>query len=171
MITTPEPHEYAPFYAGYVQKAIAAGNVLQTLHELKDSTCQFFLNLPPDKEDYAYAEGKWTVKQLLSHLIDAERIFAYRALRFSRGDGSALPGFDENIYVVNAELSGRTLVGLAAEFKAVREANLYLYQSFTPTQLQCTGVASGSSVSVRALLFIAAGHELHHLSVLKERYL
>lgn len=170
MISQPEPHEYAPFYAGYVAKALE-GDVLQTLTRLKDSTYLFFSSVPPEKENYAYAEGKWTVKQLLNHMIDAERIFAYRILCFLRGDETALPGFDENVYVENTNLNSRKLEDLAAEFKAVRGANLYLFNSVTPAQSLFKGTASGKQVSVRALLYITAGHELHHIDILKERYL
>lgn len=170
MISLPQPDEYAPFYAGYVVKA-SEGDVLQTLTRLKDSTYLFFTGIPTEKENYAYTEGKWTVKQLLNHMIDAERIFAYRILCFLRGDETALPGFDENVYVENTDLSSRSLHDLAAEFKAVREANLFLFSSVTPEQSLFKGIASGKPVSVRALLYITAGHELHHIDILRERYL
>lgn len=172
MITKPQPNEYAIFYANYVALAAqSTGDILQTLAALKLSTFQTFSSIASDKEDYAYADGKWTIKQLLSHLIDAERIFAYRLLRLLRGDQTPLPGFDENAYVNNTDLSGYTLPGLASEFKAVREANLYLYNAVNDEQSLLTGTASGLVVSIRALLHIIAGHELHHLAILKERYL
>ncbi|WP_345954192.1 DinB family protein [Mucilaginibacter sp. PAMB04168] len=171
MIIKPEPGEYAPFYAGYVEKAIAHSDVLQTLTQLKESTYQFFTALPAEKENYAYAAGKWTIKQLLSHMIDAERVFAYRILCFSRQDQNPLPGFDENDYVEKALLHTRTLANLAAEFRALREANLFLFRSVTDKQLLYNGTASGQTVSVRALLYITAGHELHHLDIIKQRYL
>jgi uncharacterized damage-inducible protein DinB len=170
MIAKPKIDEYAPFYAGYVAQT-GEDDVIQTLAELKDSTWQFLSNLPVQKGDYAYAPGKWTVKQLLSHMIDAERVFAYRVLCFSRGDENALPGFDENDYVDRANVSTRTLDELAQEFKALREANLYLYRSITTEQSLFIGTASGKTVSVRALLYIAAGHEIHHVNVIRERYL
>jgi uncharacterized damage-inducible protein DinB len=171
MITLPQPDEYAPFYANYIQKAAAQGDVMETLVKLKDSTYHFFLSIPPGKENYAYAEGKWTIKQLISHLIDAERVFAYRLLRISRQDQTNLPGFDENLFVDNTDLNARTVTYLAEEFKAVREANLYLYQSITEKQSFYSGICNNQPVSVRALLYIAAGHELHHLDILRERYL
>ncbi len=173
MITKPQPDEYAPFYANYV--ALAAqhnhGGILQTLAALQQSTYQTFSSINLDRENYAYADCKWTIKQLLSHMVDAERIFAYRVLRLLRGDQTPLPGFDENTYVNNTDLSNRTLSDLAIEFKAIREANLSLYNSINDTQSLFTGTASGSQVSVRALLYIIAGHELHHLNIVKERYL
>ena len=171
MITTPQPDEYAPFYANYVNKAGAQGNVLETLEHLKDSTWKFLTALGEEKANFTYAEGKWTMKQLVSHMIDAERIFAYRVLCFSRGEQQALPGFDENEYVEQADLSGQTLRELANEFRILREANLFLFKSLNEAQLLNAGIANGKPVSVRALLFITVGHELHHLDIMKERYL
>ena len=170
MITQPQPDEFAPFYAGYVARA-AEGDILQTLTQLKESTYKFFASIPADKEDYAYASGKWTIKQVLNNMIDTERVFAFRLLCFARKDENAMPGFDENAYAENVNVSDRTLNDLANEFKALREANLYLYRSITPAQSLYKGVASGKSVSVRALLYIIAGHELHHLAILNDRYL
>lgn len=171
MITQPNPGEYAPFYAGYINKAVQTGDVLQTLAQLKDSTCEFFTTLSPEKADYAYAEGKWTIKQVVGHLIDAERVFAFRLMCFLRGDATPLPGFDENAYAEQNNVSNRTLHELAAEFKALREANLFLYNSVSDEQSLYQGTANGKPVSVRALLYITAGHELHHLSIINERYL
>jgi uncharacterized damage-inducible protein DinB len=171
MIANLKLDEYAPFYANYVSKAVAQGDILQTLTRLQETTYSFFESIGEDKANYAYAEGKWTIKQLVGHMIDAERVFAYRVLCFSRGDENALPGFDENAYVERADLSSRTLQELAQEFKALRGANLYLFHSLNEKQLLYTGIASGNPVSVRALLYITAGHELHHLDIIKERYL
>lgn len=170
MIGQPQPDEFAPFYAGYVAKA-GEGDVLQTLTQLKENTYKFFTSIAAGKEDYAYTPGKWTIKQVLNHMIDTERVFAFRLLCFARKDENAMPGFDENAYAGNADVSDRTLNHLAKEFKTLREANLYLYGSITPAQSLNKGIASGKSVSVRALLYIIAGHELHHLAILKERYL
>ena len=170
MIGLPQPDEFAPFYAGYVSRA-AEGDILQTLTQLKESTYKFFTLIPAGKEDYAYAPGKWTIKQVVNHMIDTERVFAFRLLCFARKDENAMPGFDENAYADNVDVSGRTLNDLATEFKILRETNLYLYRSITPAQSLYKGVASGKNVSVRALLYIIAGHELHHLAILKERYL
>ncbi|MFD1257159.1 DinB family protein [Mucilaginibacter terrae] len=170
MITQPQPGEFAPFYAGYVARA-AEGDILQTLTQLKESTYTFFTIIPAEKEDFAYAPGKWTIKQVLNHIIDTERIFAFRLLCFARQDANAMPGFDENAYADSADVSARSLSDLATEFKALREANLYLYRSITPQQSLYTGMASGKVISIRSLLYIIAGHELHHLAILKERYL
>ena len=171
MITQPQPYEFAPFYAGYVARAAQQGDILETLTQLKESTYNFFGAVAVDKENYAYAPGKWTVKQVLNHMIDTERIFAFRLLCFARQDTNAMPGFDENAYAECADVSARSLSNLAAEFKALRDANLYLYRSITPEQSLQTGIASEKTVSVRALLYLIAGHELHHLAILKDRYL
>lgn len=170
MISKPQAGEYAAFYAGYVS-AVPDGDILEILTRLKDTTHQFCTTLPAEKENYAYAPGKWTIKQLLSHMVDAERVFAFRFLCFSRRDETALPGFDENVYVENADLNNRTLKDLANEFKDLRHANLYMFNSITQAQSTFVGTANGNPVSVRALLYITAGHEIHHLGIIKERYL
>jgi uncharacterized damage-inducible protein DinB len=170
MITQPQPDEFAPFYAGYVARA-AEGDILQTLTQLKDSTYSYFTAIAAEKENYAYAPGKWTIKKVLNHMIDTERVFAFRLLCFARQDVNAMPGFDENAYANCADVNARSLSDLANEFKTLREANLYLYRCITPQQSINKGLASGNVVSVRALLYIIAGHELHHLAILKERYL
>jgi uncharacterized damage-inducible protein DinB len=168
MSNRPAPDEYAPYYAGYISK-VGDEPILDVLENLKEDTYSFFTNIDGDKADYAYAEGKWTIKEVLGHLIDAERTFAYRALAFARGQAE-LPGFDENVYVENANFDSRLLKDLAAEFRQVREANMYLFRSFSPGQLRSTGIASNNRVSVRAILYITAGHELHHVNIIKERY-
>ena len=169
MSNKPQPEEYAGFYAGYIN-LVGDEPVLDTLENLKESTYTFLDSIDANKADYAYAEGKWTIKEVVGHLVDAERTFAYRILAFSRGQAE-LPGFDENVYVEKATFKTRLFKDLAAEFRQLREANLYLYRSLTAEQLMATGIANGNTISVRALLYIAAGHELHHLNILKERYL
>ena len=167
MSNKPKPNECLPFQEKYVQ-LIGDEPVLSVLERLKDSTYNFLKTVK--NPDYAYAEGKWTIKQVLGHMIDAERTFAYRILAFSRGQ-EELPGFDENTYVEKATFNSRTLQDLADEFKAVREGNLYLFKSLTPQQIASTGIANGAVITVNALLYITAGHEMHHINILKERYL
>jgi uncharacterized damage-inducible protein DinB len=173
MLNQPLAGEYAPFYQNYINKAVEAANcdVLQLLTQLKDSTYQFFHNIPAEKADFAYAEGKWTIKELLGHIIDAERVFAYRVLCISRKEQQNLPGFDENEFVTNSNFRRRTINDLAQEFKSVRESNLHMLWALTDDQTALTGTANGSPVSVRALAYIMAGHELHHLNIIRERYL
>ncbi|RZK26331.1 MAG: DinB family protein [Hymenobacter sp.] len=117
-----------------------------------------------------YAPGKWTPKEMLLHIIDTERIFTYRALRFARGDAQSLPGFDENDFAANCEANDRPLSSLLTEYHAVRAATLALFGSLNAAQLDRAGLANGAPTSVRALVFITAGHERHHLAILRERY-
>jgi uncharacterized damage-inducible protein DinB len=124
-----------------------------------------------DKFDYRYAEGKWTIKDIIQHVIDTERIFAYRALRISRNDITPLPGFEENDYVENTKANERGIQDLLAEFSAVRYATLFLFKSFSEEQLKRIGTASGTAISVRAIGFIIIGHQKHHQNVFQERYL
>ncbi len=131
-----------------------------------------FLNaIPADKIDYAYAEGKWTIKEVLQHIIDAERIFCYRALRFARKDPTPLHGFDENLFAANAKAVRRNWNDLIEEFKTVRKATEWLYNSFDDEQLDATGVSNNHPNHVLAFGYISIGHSLHHLKVIKERYL
>lgn len=168
MTNRPQPDEYAPYYGKYID---LVGNepIIKILESLKESSYQFFKSLPAGKADHTYDEGKWTIKEVLGHMMDAERTFAYRVLCFSREE-TILPGFDQDVYMLKATFNSRTLDDLADEFKAVREANLYLFRSLTKEQETQKGIASGNPVSVRALLYMIAGHELHHLNILKERY-
>lgn len=165
----PTPEEYLPFYETYIS-LVGDEPVLDTLEYLKEISYNLLSNLSEDQANYAYVEGKWTVKELLGHMIDAERTFAYRILAFSRGQ-EELPGFDENTYVDRATFRARSIKDLADEFRATRESNLYLFRALTPQQLAQTGIANGAKISVKALLYITAGHEIHHLNILKERYL
>ena len=169
-MSKPQPEEYAPFYKGYVE-LIGNDDVLEKLSSNQKKTYYFFLSISAEKADFAYAEGKWSIKEVLGHMIDTERVMSYRLLRFSRGDYHPLAGFNENFYSSKSNHKQRTLEDLADEFSALRKANLYLYQNLNPEQLKRKGVASNAIVSVKALLYIIAGHELHHLQIIRERYL
>ena len=169
MIQRPQPDEYPPFAAGYVGH-VETTDVIGVLEQSKDSTYDLFSSMSDDEAMHAYADGKWTLKQVLGHMIDTERTFAYRALVFSR-NSIELPGFDQDIYVNNTDFNSQSIQNLASEFKALREANLFLYKAFTGAQLLRKGIASGYPVSVRALVYMTAGHELHHVKMVKERYL
>ena len=169
MINRPQPGEYPPYAAGYVN-LVGNGPILEILEYQQQTTHNFFVRMDPDKAAYAYAEGKWTVKQVLGHMVDTERIFAYRALAFSR-ENIELPGFDQDVYTEKSTYSTRSLEDIANEFKTVRESSLYLFRSITDEQSTQKGIASGNPVSVRALIYMIAGHEMHHIKILKERYL
>jgi uncharacterized damage-inducible protein DinB len=163
-------NEYSKFQATYIN---AAMNV-ELLDELEISLhdfIRFVQNIPMDKFDYRYAEGKWTIKEIIQHIIDTERIFSYRALRISRNDKTPLPGFEENDYVDNTNANERNLQGLLTELSAVRYATLLLFKSFSEEQLARIGIASGNEISVRAIGFIIIGHQKHHQKVFEERYL
>jgi uncharacterized damage-inducible protein DinB len=169
MIERPGPNEYPPFAAGYVA-LVGNGPIIEILEYLQQTTLHFFTRMDPARASYAYAEGKWTVKQVLGHMIDSERVFAYRALAFAR-DPLELPGFDQDIYMANSHFNNRKLEDLAIEFNALRETTLHLLRTITDEQSTQKGIASGYPVSVRGLAYLIAGHELHHLKIIKERYL
>lgn len=162
--------EYAPFYKPYID---VLGNV-ELLDEMLERQKEFntlFDSLKDMDPGYAYAPGKWSIAELIVHIIDSERVFQYRALRFGRGDTTALPGFDQDIYVPNSYAENRSLASLKEEFNVVRDASVLLFRGFPKEALMNRGIASGSEVSVRALGFMISGHQKHHELVLKNRYL
>lgn len=165
----PQPDEYNSFYATYIDKV--GDDVLAELRDQLVSAVSFLTEIPADKTDRPYAEGKWTLKELLGHMIDTERIMAYRLLRFARNDSTVLPGYEQNDYIDNAHFNQQDFGCLVEEFAAVRKANLYLFESLTEDELNRRGEANKSPLSVRALLFILAGHLKHHIIVIKEKYL
>ena len=166
----PLPGEYATFHATYVDK-IGDGDILDILAEQQDSTYHLFKSLPQEKAGYAYAEGKWTLREVLGHMIDTERIMTYRALRFARGDSKELPGFDQDVYIKNGRFNDFEISALAEEFMLLRKVNLLFFKSLNKEERQRGGIASGYAVTVNALLYIIAGHEKHHVGVVNERYL
>ncbi len=169
MINRPQPDEYSAYASRYVN---LVGNepILQILENQKDLTANLFGGIDAEKAMYAYADGKWTIKQVLGHMIDTERVHSYRALAFSH-EAIELPGFDQDVYMANATFNLRTLEDLIGEYKTVRESTLYLFRSMSEEQLTRKGIASGSPVSVRGFAYMIAGHELHHIKILKEKYL
>ena len=153
--------EYPSHFKGYVA-LVPGGDVLTVLREQADATCELLRTLPESKGGFRYAPGKWSVRELVGHVIDTERIFAYRALCFARGDTTPLPGFTEGDYVSHASFDERTLDDLAAEFAVVRAATLSLFAHLDSAAWERKGIASENEVSVRALAHIIAGHEWHH---------
>ena len=131
----------------------------------------FFQSIAPDKQEYAYAEGKWTLKEMIQHIIDAERIFCYRALCIARGEKQSLPGFDEDEYAANSHANARDWQALCDELTAVRLTTRQLFASFNENDLDQSGISNGKAITVNALGFIAIGHVYHHVQVVKERYL
>ncbi|NDI99051.1 DinB family protein [Flavobacterium sp. LaA7.5] len=163
--------EYAPYHGAYLPNVDDTWTLVEGLEVSVHEFIKFVQDIPMGKHDYRYAEGKWTIKEIIQHLIDSERVFSYRAMRFSRGDSTALPGFDENSYVDNAHANERSLQSLLTEMSALRHASLLLFKSFTEDDLMKRGVASGYNVTVRALGFLIIAHQKHHTKIFQERYL
>lgn len=171
MIRRPHSSEYqSPYYFNYIDR-IKSDDLLVYLKEQKDEFLKLLKNIPKEKENYAYAEGKWTIKEVLGHCIDTERIMAYRAFSIARGEQQKLPGFDQDFYVKLGDFENRTVEDLSEEFSLLRESNLYLTKTFTEEMLSRMGTANNQHVSARAVLFVLAGHLEHHVEVLKEKYL
>ena len=166
----PAPDEYAPYYGRYIER-VPDGDIVATLRDQVEETLRTFRAIPDARAGHRYAPDKWSIREVVGHLSDAERIFTYRALRMARGDETPLPGFDENAFVSRARLDDRSFAGLIDEYAAVRAASVALFDSLFPEEWTRRGIASDKGVSVRALAWISAGHEIHHLSILRERYL
>jgi uncharacterized damage-inducible protein DinB len=169
VIPPPAPDESAPFYHGYIAR-VTSDRIAEQLKGQLSELEQLFAAVTDSGALYRYAPGKWSVKEVLGHLADAERIFGYRMLRISRGDSTPLPGFDENAYVPAGRFDERRLGALVEAFRAVRQATLVLVEGTPAASWTLRGEASGNAVSARALAYIILGHVTHHLGVLRERY-
>jgi uncharacterized damage-inducible protein DinB len=169
-LAPPGPDEYGAYYAGYVAHVPAGADILDLLGRQRDSTLARFAAVPEARGAHRYAPGKWSVREILVHLSDVERIMAYRALRVARGDATPLPGFDETASAPLSNAEAHPLAGLAEEWSDVRRATLSLFRHLPDEAWTRRGTASGAPVTVRALAWIIAGHERHHLGVLAERY-
>jgi len=169
-MSRPDPAEYAPYFEKYVS-LVPEGEIVATLGSQIESTLGLLGGLSEAQGELRYAPGKWSVKEVVGHLIDAERIFVHRALRFARNDKTPLASFDENSYVANAKFDSRRLADLAGEFECVRKSGLYLFKNLDGDSWLRRGSANDNEVSVRALAYITAGHELHHVGILRSRYL
>lgn len=169
-ISRPDATEYAPYYDKYVS-LIKDGDILTALNQQLDESLALLANISEERASFRYGPDKWSIKEVLGHLIDTERIFAYRALRFARNDTTNLPGFDQDDYIRNASFEDCTLNELAAEFAHVRRSNLSFFKHLNEEAWKRKGAANDSEVSVRALAYIIAGHELHHMDILRRLYL
>jgi uncharacterized damage-inducible protein DinB len=158
------------FYQGYLN-SVKEDDLLDALTKNTRQFRKFLDKIPGKKINYAYAEGKWTVKELLQHIIDAERVFVYRALSFARKDAANLPPFDENVWAITAKAPKRKWNDLVDEFKSLRAANLAFFSSLDEEQLQQIGTANNNIISVVGLGFVVAGHVAHHMRIISERYL
>ncbi|MES2180400.1 MAG: DinB family protein [Gemmatimonadota bacterium] len=165
----PEAAEYPSFYAGYVA-SVPDGDITDVLQTASTDLNASLASIPEASGAHAYAEGKWTVRTVIGHMIDAERIFSYRLLRIARGDATPLPGFEENGFALTAESDSRSVAELAGEMAAVRASTLALLASLPDAAWARSGTVNNAHVSVRALAYITTGHALHHLNVLRERY-
>lgn len=166
----PTDNEFNPYYGKYIAR-VPEGDFIELLALSADETLSLLRAIPENSASHAYAAGKWTIKEVVGHLCDAERIFAYRLLRIGRGDPTPLPGFDENAYAPAGQFRERTLASLIEEFAAVRAATIALVAGMPSEAWLRQGQASDAVVSARALAYIIAGHELHHRQILLERYL
>lgn len=163
-------NEFSPYYQAYIDKA-GDLELITGLDKNGEEMLSFLESISEDKYDYAYAEGKWTIKEVIQHIIDTERIFTYRALSFARKDKTPLPGYEQDDYAVTSNANKRSKLSLLNEYKALRLSTLSLYESFSQEMLLEIGNASNSDMSVRATGFILIGHENHHCQIIKERYL
>lgn len=166
----PATGTYPAYFANYIN-LVHTDSVAEAIDTYSSDILHFFKSIPSEKADYKYAEGKWSIKELLQHVIDAERIFACRALRIARHDKTPLPGFEENSYAAASNASARSWESLLGEFEAVRKSTDLLFRSFTPDQLQQSGITNEQPNTVIAISFVVFGHILHHINILKERYL
>jgi uncharacterized damage-inducible protein DinB len=169
IIPRPAADEYDPYYAKYIS-LVPDGDLVKILSAQIEETSNLLKAVAESKAGYRYAPGKWSIKEVVGHLSDAERIFSYRALRFGRGDTTPLPGFEQDDYVKGTNFDARLLTDLVNEFRAIRQATITLLKSFDEETLRRRGVASDKPISVQALAYCITGHELHHVGILRTRY-
>ncbi len=165
----PKQGDYNPYYDTYIS-LIEDNDIIKVLEDQIKTSETYLRTFTEENGNYSYADGKWTVKEVLGHIIDTERIMAYRALAFARNENQPLPGFEQDDYVAKSNFNKRSLDDLINEFKIVRESNIILFKSFDEEILNRRGTASESEITVLALIYIIAGHEKHHMKFLRERY-
>ncbi len=166
----PNESEYAPYYQSYVDQ-VSENDIMAVLRGELDELDVLLSRVAPDKEIFAYADGKWSIREIIGHLIDGERVFGYRALCIARGEKQNLPGFDQNDYMLTAPYNHIELEDLLSELRLVRLSNMAMFRSLDEQAWNRVGTANGNEITVRALAFIMGGHVRHHMNVLKERYL
>jgi len=168
-LSRPGAEEHSPYYSRYIE-LVPEGNLVDLLVEQQLDTLGMLRRVDEERGTYAYAPGKWTIKEVIGHMSDAERVFSYRALRFARGDATPLASFDENTYVPAGRFNDRRMGSLIDEFQSIRAATVHLFRYLSDEEMTRSGVASGNTISVRDLGYIVAGHERHHANLLRERY-
>jgi hypothetical protein len=165
-------NEYTPYFEQYLKLVSKEGkSIIEYLIDSQKNFESLLRNLPIEKHNFSYAKGKWTMKELIQHIIDTERVFSYRALCFARNESTSLPGFDQDVFVDNDNANDRDYYDLLDEMAVLRKSSVQLYKSFSDEALLRIGVASNNKISVRALGYLFSGHQIHHLNILKERYL
>ncbi|HET7456635.1 MAG TPA: DinB family protein [Gemmatimonadaceae bacterium] len=169
--TRPTAGEYAPYYDRYISQVPDGGDLVTLLEREGAAMVALVRSLPEEKGAYRYAPGKWSIKEVLGHIIDAERVFTYRALRAARGDRTPMPGFEQDDWVRDSNAASRSLADLATEYAAVRASTVALFRGLDDASAMRRGVANGVEVTPRALAWIVAGHERHHRRILEEQYL
>lgn len=169
-IEIPRPDEYAPYYQTYLD-TLPAGDLMEILEKQMHIILDLLLGMTDEQAEFRYAEGKWSVKEVIGHMIDTERIFATRALHFARGEAADLPGFDQDEYVAAGAFDARSRGSLSGEYEQLRKSHLFLFPTWDEDVQQRRGRADGKEMSVRAVPWIIAGHERYHLAVINERYL
>lgn len=167
----PQPSEYEASYLKHYIDLVKDDDILRALKGQLAAALEFLSFISEDKANYRYGEGKWSIKEVLGHICDTERIFAYRALCISRGEKQSLPGYEQNEYVANGNFDSTALKDLIEEFRLLRESNLSLFKNFSGKMMLRQGTANGKKITVRTILFAIAGHELHHLNVIRDKYL
>ena len=170
-MTKPDKKEYPAFYQTYIDALDDQGNILSQMETSLRVFEKELSELESDKQEYRYADGKWTIKEIVQHLIDTERVFVYRALRYSRKDKSMLLSYDENMFVANYDINKRNYDNLLKEFSLLRRSTILMFQNFDDEILDMEGKVGENTFTVRALGYICSGHVLHHLKVIRERYL
>jgi hypothetical protein len=169
-IARPEDDEYVPYYGKYIS-LVPDGDLVETLRTQIGETLSLLRAIPEARASYRYAPGKWSIKEVVGHIADVERIMTYRALRIARADATPLPGFDENMYVPAANFDARPLASLAHELEEVRRATVAFLETLDPEAAARRGSANNNEISARALAYVIAGHERHHVEILRKRYL
>jgi len=166
-----DPQEHAPYFSRYIQKLPKDVELRSGFSDGKNQVVDFFASIPEDKWNHKYEVDKWSIKEVLQHLIDTERIFSYRTFRIGRGDETPLASFDQDIYDPNARAAEKSSEELISEFVAVRDSSLALVNSLTDEDLERVGVASDNTMSSRSAAFIILGHEIWHIDIIKDKYL
>ncbi len=169
-ISPPQTDEYDAYYERYVS-IVAGADIISAMQNQIAETLALLGKIDAEKADFRYADGKWSVKELVGHVIDTERIFAYRALRIARGDATPIEGYEQDDYIKNADFADCRLADLAEEFSSVRRANVLMFQNLSSDAWHRRGTANNKEISVRALAYICAGHEIYHTDILRQRYL